>query len=95
MKLDPYTTQHSMIRRSEATGSIILTSRKALLSDGEVTDTSHFRPVVGRVEPVHQDQFVRELEEVSPTFVGLAFPSLRKEAAPHEVSAQITASSPP
>ena len=87
--------QQSVIRQLAATGSIILTSRKSLLSDGEVTDESHFRPVVGRIEPVHQGQFVHELEEVLPTFVGLAFPSLRNKVTLREVSAPETVSNTP
>ena len=36
------------------------------MSDADVTDASHFIPVAGRIEPVHQDQFVRQLEEMLP-----------------------------
>jgi hypothetical protein len=68
--------QNSVIRLRAATGQTTFTARHSLLSDGEVTDSSRFIPVAGRVEPVVQDEFVRELEKVLPTFIGLAFPSL-------------------
>ena len=41
-----------------------------------MTDASRFIPFAGRFEPVQQDQFVRQLEEMLPAFIGLAFPSL-------------------
>jgi hypothetical protein len=66
----------SAIRWTAATGATTLTAHQALLLDGEVTDSSRFIPVAGRIEPVLQDEFVRELGEILPTFIGLAFPSL-------------------
>jgi hypothetical protein len=71
---------NSIIRWTAANGPIILTAQKALVSDADVTDASPFIPVVGRIEPVHQDQFVRQLEEMLPVFIGLAFPSLEGRA---------------
>jgi hypothetical protein len=58
--------QDSVIRWTAAMGPITLTARQALLSDGEVTDSSRFIPVAGRVEPVLWDEFVREADSVLP-----------------------------
>ncbi len=69
--------QNSIIRWTAANSSIILTAQKALVSDADVTEASRFEPVAGRIEPVHQDQVVRQLEGMLPAFIGLAFPSLQ------------------
>ena len=58
--------QNSIIRWTAANSPIILTAQKALVSDADVTDASRLIPVAGRIEPVHQDQFVRQLEEMLP-----------------------------
>jgi hypothetical protein len=68
--------QNSSIRWTAADRSITLTAQKSLVSESNVTDDSRFIPYVGRFEPVHQEQFVRQLETMLPAFIGLAFPSL-------------------
>ncbi len=68
--------QYSSIRWTTADRSITLTAQKSLVSESNVTDASHFIPFSRRTEPVHQEQFVRQLEAMLPAFVGLAFPSL-------------------
>ena len=69
--------QNSIIRWTVAKGPILLTAQKALVSDADVTDASRFVPVAGRIEQDHQDKFIRQLEEMLPAFIGLAFPSLQ------------------
>ena len=69
---------NSIIRWRGAKGPIILTAQKALVSDADVTDASRLIPVTGQIEPVHHDQFVRQLEDMLPVFVGLALPSLHR-----------------
>lgn len=69
--------QNSVIRWTAANRSITLTAQKALVSDADVTDAPRFFPVAGRIEPVQQDQFVGQLEEMLPAFIGLAFPTLQ------------------
>ena len=68
--------QNSSIRWTAADRSITLTAQKSLVSESNVTDASRFIPFAGRIEPVHQEQFVRQLEAMLPAFIGLAFPSL-------------------
>jgi hypothetical protein len=68
--------QNSSIRWTAADRSITLTAQKTLVSESKVTDASRFIPFAGRIEPVHHEQFVRQLEEMLPAFIGLAFPSL-------------------
>jgi hypothetical protein len=68
--------QDSSIRWTAADRSITLTAQKGLVSESTVTDASHFIPYAGRIEPVRQEQFVRQLEAMLPAFIGLAFPSL-------------------
>jgi hypothetical protein len=68
--------QNSRIRWTAADRSITLTAQKALVSESNVTDASRFIPFAGRIEPIHQQPFVRQLEAMLPAFVGLAFPSL-------------------
>jgi hypothetical protein len=69
--------QNSIIRWTAANSPITLTAQRALVSDADVTDESHFIPVAGGTEPVHQDEFVRQLEKMLPVFIGLALPSLQ------------------
>jgi hypothetical protein len=68
--------QYSSIRWTTADRSITLTAQKALVSESNVTDASRFIPFFRRTEPVHQEQFVRQLEAMLPAFIGQAFPSL-------------------
>jgi hypothetical protein len=68
--------QNSSIRWTARDRSITLTAQKALVSESDVTDASRLIPFSGRIEPVHQEQFVRQLEAMLPAFIGLALPSL-------------------
>jgi hypothetical protein len=68
--------QNSSIRWTATDRSITLTAQKTLVSESNVTDASRLIPFAGRIEPVHQEQFVRQLEAMLPAFIGLAFPSL-------------------
>jgi hypothetical protein len=68
--------QNSSVRWTAADRSITLTAQKALVSESNVTDASRSILFAGRTEPVHQEQFVRELQAMLPAFIGLAFPSL-------------------
>ena len=87
--------QNSIIRWTAANSPIILTAQKALVSDADVTDASRLIPVAGRIEPVHHDQFVRQLEEMLPAFIGLAFPSLQGRVGHDDPFARVTATASP
>jgi hypothetical protein len=71
--------QNSSIRWTAADRSITLTAQKSLVSESNVTDASRLIPFAVRSEPVHQEQFVRQLEAMLPAFIGLAFPSLPRK----------------
>ena len=60
-----------------------------------MTDASRFMPVTGRIEPVHHDQFVSQLEEMLPVFIGLAFPSLPGRGGHDDPFARATATASP
>jgi hypothetical protein len=87
--------QNSIIRWTAANGPVILTAQKSLASDVDVTDASRFIPVGRPIESVHPDQFVRQLEEMLPAFVGLAFPSLQSRVGHDDAFARLTATAAP
>ena len=82
--------QNSSIRWMAADRSIMLTAQKSLVSELDVTDASRFIPLAGRIEPTHQQQFVRQLEAMLPAFIGLAFPSLPANMGHDEPFARVT-----
>ncbi len=87
--------QNSSIRWTAADRSITLTAQKALVSESNVTDASHFIPFAGQIEPVKQEQFVRQLEAMLPAFIGMAFPSLPGKLAHHDPFARVANTASP
>jgi hypothetical protein len=87
--------QNSSIRWTAADRSITLTAQKALVSESNVTDASRFVPFAGRSEPVHQEQFVRQLEAMLPAFIGLAFPSLPGKMGHNDPFARVAKTASP
>lgn len=86
---------NSIIRWTATKGPIILTAQKALVSDTDVTDSSRLIPAAGRIERVHRDQFVRQLEEMLPVFIGLAFPSLQGRVGQDDPFSRVDATASP
>jgi hypothetical protein len=87
--------QNSSIRWTAADRSITLTAQKSLVSESNVTAASRFVPFAGRSEPVHQDQFVRQLEAMLPAFIGLAFPSLPGKMGHNDPFARVAKTASP
>ena len=87
--------QNSSIRWTAADRSITLTAQRTLVSESNVTDASRFIPFAGRIEPVHQEQFVRQLEAMLPAFIGLAFPSLPGKMGHDDPFAQVANTASP
>ena len=61
-----------MIRLTAREGSTTLRACHSLVSDLEVSDTSPFRPVVGRTERVDPGLFSTELTAMLPRFLAPA-----------------------
>ena len=87
--------QYSVIRWTAVKSPIILTAQKALVSDADVTNAPRFLHFVGQIEPVDRDQFVRQLEEMLPVFIGLAFPSLQDRVGHDDPFARVGATASP
>jgi hypothetical protein len=72
-----------------------LTAQKTLVSDADVTDASRLISIAGGIESVHRDQFVRQLEEMLPVFIGLALPSLQGRLGHADPFARVTVTESP
>jgi hypothetical protein len=68
----PALEHRSMIRLTTCEGSTTLRACHSLVSDLVVTETSRFRPIVGRIEPVDPGGFSGELTAMLPKFIALA-----------------------
>jgi hypothetical protein len=81
--------QFSSIRWTAADQSITLTAQKTLVSESNVTDDSRIIPFGRPIEPVHQEQFIHQLEAMLPAFIKLAFPSLPRKTGPGDPFATV------
>ncbi len=68
----PALEHRSVIRLTTCEGSTTLRACHSLVSDLKVVDTSHFRPVVGRIESIDSAAFSSELTAMLPKFIALA-----------------------
>jgi hypothetical protein len=68
----PALEHRSIIRLTTCEGSTTLRAGHSLVSDLVVTDTSRFRPLVGRIEPVDSAMLSSELTAMLPNFIALA-----------------------
>ena len=87
--------QNSVIRWTAAKCPTILTAKKALVSDADAADASRLISVTRQNEPVNRDQFVRQLEEMLPVFIGPAFPSLQDRVGHDDPFARVGATASP
>jgi hypothetical protein len=68
----PALEHRSVIRLTTCEGSTTLQACQSLVSDLVVTETSCYRPVVGRIEPVDTGMFSSELTAMLPRFIAPA-----------------------
>jgi hypothetical protein len=87
--------QESVIRWTAGGQPIVLTAQRALVSDDRGGDASRFLPVAGGTGPVEEDHFTGHLEQILPTFIGLAFPTLQGKAGHQDPFAQVAATASP
>ncbi len=73
----PALEHRSMIRLTTCEGSTTVRACHSLVSDLVVTETSRFRPIVGRIEPVDPGMFSGELTAMLPKFIALAVSETR------------------
>ncbi len=68
----PALEHRSVIRLTTCEGSTKLRACHSLVSDLVVVDTTRFRPIVGRIEPIDPAMFSSELTAMLPKFIALA-----------------------
>ena len=73
----PALEHRSMIRLTTCERSTTLRACHSLVSDLVVADTSRFRPLVGRIEPIDSGMFSGELTAMLPKYIALAFSETR------------------